>query len=193
VITWTTEYYGMAIAELRAQGRDVPDELLGFIAPGHRENINFFGFINVDVEAELAKLIEGWRPLRPTTVTDGWHHLHAPPLNDLGSRYRLEGSWRFAGTGSEPLVAVTARRKSRPTRGSVIFFRVRAGPPAPSPWPLSTAGPGSAAARPPGRPAYRPGRSLLRLPMSSVYVRDASGPNGSRRYDHTLLIIKTSM
>ncbi|MET9243020.1 Tn3 family transposase [Nonomuraea sp. NPDC003709] len=45
VITWTTEYYGMAIKELRAQGREVPDELLSFIAPGHRENINFFGFI----------------------------------------------------------------------------------------------------------------------------------------------------
>ncbi|MFB4304301.1 hypothetical protein [Actinomadura sp. NTSP31] len=54
----------------RMQGRDVPDELLSYIAPGHRENINFFGFISVGVEAELAKLIEGWRPLRPTTVTD---------------------------------------------------------------------------------------------------------------------------
>ncbi|WP_250904995.1 Tn3 family transposase [Nonomuraea sp. NEAU-A123] len=70
VITWTTEYYGMAIKELRGQGREVPDELLSFIAPGHRENINFFGFITVDIEAELAKLIEGWRPLRPTRVHD---------------------------------------------------------------------------------------------------------------------------
>ncbi|MGH3180661.1 MAG: transposase, partial [Streptosporangiaceae bacterium] len=64
VICWTTEYFGMGIGELRGQGREVPDELLSFIAPGHRENINFFGFINVDIEAELAKLIEGWRPLR---------------------------------------------------------------------------------------------------------------------------------
>jgi len=70
VICWTTEYYGMGIGELRGQGRDVPDELLSFIAPGHRENINFFGFISVDIEAELAKLIEGWRPLRPATVTE---------------------------------------------------------------------------------------------------------------------------
>jgi TnpA family transposase len=70
VICWTTEYYGMGIGELRGQGCDVPDELLSFIAPGHRENINFFGFINVDIEAELAKLIEGWRPLRPATVTE---------------------------------------------------------------------------------------------------------------------------
>ena len=44
VICWTTEYYGMGIGELRGPGRDVPDELLSFIAPGHRENINFFGF-----------------------------------------------------------------------------------------------------------------------------------------------------
>ncbi|MEV4247710.1 Tn3 family transposase [Streptosporangium canum] len=56
VICWTTEYYGMGIGELRGQGREVPDELLSFIAPGHRENINFFGFINVDIEAEPAKL-----------------------------------------------------------------------------------------------------------------------------------------
>ncbi|MER6177410.1 hypothetical protein [Streptosporangium sp. NPDC001681] len=36
VITWTTEHYGKAIGELRAQGRDVSDELLSFIAPSHR-------------------------------------------------------------------------------------------------------------------------------------------------------------
>ena len=70
VITWTTEYHGKAIGELRPQGRDVPDELLSFIAPGHRENIDFFGFITVDIESELAKLIEGWRPWRPTRVHD---------------------------------------------------------------------------------------------------------------------------
>ncbi|MEU0567329.1 Tn3 family transposase [Nonomuraea sp. NPDC005983] len=55
-ITWTTEYHAKAIGELRAQGRDVLDELLSFIAPGHRENINFFGFITVDIEAALAWL-----------------------------------------------------------------------------------------------------------------------------------------
>jgi TnpA family transposase len=70
VVTWTTEYYGIAIGELRDQGRDVPDELLSFIAPGHRENINFFGFIEVDIEGELSKLDDGWRPLRPTLVTE---------------------------------------------------------------------------------------------------------------------------
>jgi hypothetical protein len=39
------------------------------ISPGHSDNINFFGVINVDVEAELAKLDgTGWRPLRPAQL-----------------------------------------------------------------------------------------------------------------------------
>lgn len=62
------------------QGRDIGDDLRSFIAPGHWENINFFGFINVDIEAELAKLIEG---LAATAAHRGQrvrHHLHAPPI-----------------------------------------------------------------------------------------------------------------
>jgi hypothetical protein len=67
VITWSTEYYSLAVGQLRAQGRDVPDDLLAHISPAHSENINFFGVITVDVEEELAKLnpAGGWRPLRP--------------------------------------------------------------------------------------------------------------------------------
>jgi hypothetical protein len=65
VITWTTEYYQLAVQQLRGQGRDVPDEILAHISPAHSENVNFFGVITVDVEAELAKLDPaGWRPLR---------------------------------------------------------------------------------------------------------------------------------
>ncbi|MEV4182099.1 Tn3 family transposase [Streptosporangium canum] len=70
VTTWATEYYGMAIKELRSQGREVPDGLLSFIAPGRRENINLFGFIEVDIGAEPAKLDDGWRPLFPTLVNE---------------------------------------------------------------------------------------------------------------------------
>ena len=67
VITWVTEYYQLAVQDLRAKGRAVPDKLLAHISPAHSENINFFGVITVDVEAELAKLDgAGWRPLRPT-------------------------------------------------------------------------------------------------------------------------------
>lgn len=39
---------------------------LAHISPAHSENVNFFGVITVDVEAELAKLgPAGWRPLHP--------------------------------------------------------------------------------------------------------------------------------
>ncbi|GAA0947404.1 Tn3 family transposase [Virgisporangium aurantiacum] len=69
VITWTTEYYAMAVGRLRAAGRDIPNELLTHIWPAHSENVNFFGTITVDIEAELAKLDEyGRRPLRPTAT-----------------------------------------------------------------------------------------------------------------------------
>jgi Tn3 transposase DDE domain len=46
----------------RPQGRSVPDEVLAHISPGHSDNVNFFGVINVDVEAELAKLDGGLAP-----------------------------------------------------------------------------------------------------------------------------------
>lgn len=70
VVIWTTEYYSKAVVGLRAQGRDVPDEVLAHISPGHSDNINFFGAIHVDVEAELAKLSDSWRPLRPAQLRE---------------------------------------------------------------------------------------------------------------------------
>ena len=52
--------------QLRGQGRDVRDEILAHISPAPSENVNFFGAITVDIEAELAKLDRGgWRQLRP--------------------------------------------------------------------------------------------------------------------------------
>ncbi|MFP8885274.1 Tn3 family transposase [Streptomyces mangrovi] len=66
VVTWTTEYFGLAIAQMRAEGRAVDDKLLAHISPAHSENVNFFGTINVEVDTELAKLDPaGYRPLRP--------------------------------------------------------------------------------------------------------------------------------
>jgi TnpA family transposase len=41
VVGWTTEYYGLAVAQLRAEGRRVDDELLAHISPAHSENANF--------------------------------------------------------------------------------------------------------------------------------------------------------
>jgi TnpA family transposase len=71
VVVWTTEYFGLAVQQLRADGKTVDDELLGHISPGRSENINFFGAIPVEVEAELAKLDNGWRPLRAVRSLDG--------------------------------------------------------------------------------------------------------------------------
>ncbi|HEY6787620.1 MAG TPA: hypothetical protein VI365_09945, partial [Trebonia sp.] len=39
--------------------RSVPDEVLGRISPSHSDSVNFFGVINVDVEAELASWTAG--------------------------------------------------------------------------------------------------------------------------------------
>ncbi|MFI0487470.1 Tn3 family transposase [Actinomadura sp. 9N215] len=65
VVTWTTEYYGLAVAAMRAAGRIVDDQVLAHISPAHSENINFFGAIDVDIEGELAQLgPTGYRPLR---------------------------------------------------------------------------------------------------------------------------------
>ena len=65
MITWTTEYYGLAVEQLPAAGRRIDDEILAHISPAHSENINFFGSIDVDIEGELAQLgPTGYRPLR---------------------------------------------------------------------------------------------------------------------------------
>jgi len=65
VVTWSTEYYGLAVDSMGAAGRRIDDEVLAHISPAHSENINFFGAIEVDIEGELAQLgPTGYRPLR---------------------------------------------------------------------------------------------------------------------------------
>lgn len=65
VVTWTTEYYGLAVDRMRQGGRSISDDILGHISPAHSENVNVFGSIIVDVERELAKLDpSGYRPFR---------------------------------------------------------------------------------------------------------------------------------
>ena len=64
-MAWTTEYYGLAVESLRADGRRIDDEVLAHISPAHNENINFSGSIDVDIETELAQLgPTGYRLLR---------------------------------------------------------------------------------------------------------------------------------
>ena len=69
ITTWTTEYLGLAVKELRERGRRVDDELLAHISPAQSENIGLFGTITVDIDHELAQLDPtGHRPLRQPTV-----------------------------------------------------------------------------------------------------------------------------
>lgn len=65
VIAWTTEHYGLAVEQMRRQSRRIDDEVLSHISPARSENINFFGAIMVDIDAELAQLgSTGYRRLR---------------------------------------------------------------------------------------------------------------------------------
>ncbi len=56
---------GLAVEQVRREGRRIDDDVLAHISPAHSENINFFGAIEVDIDAELAQLgPTGYRPLR---------------------------------------------------------------------------------------------------------------------------------
>jgi hypothetical protein len=69
ITTWTTEYLGLAVNELREQGRRVDDELLAHISPAQSQNIGLFGTITVDIDHELAQLDPtGHRSLRQPPV-----------------------------------------------------------------------------------------------------------------------------
>jgi TnpA family transposase len=75
IVTWTTEYYGLAVTALRSAGRHIEDEILGQVWPSHHENVNFYGTHSVDIDGELAKL-----------DADGYRLLRAPlPTSPLGS------------------------------------------------------------------------------------------------------------
>jgi hypothetical protein len=56
VVTWMTEYFGLAVARKRARGEYVDDELLAHIWPTHHENVTFMGSIRLDIASELAEL-----------------------------------------------------------------------------------------------------------------------------------------
>ncbi|WSG60628.1 Tn3 family transposase [Nocardia sp. NBC_01730] len=50
------------VEQMRREGRRIDDDVLAHISPAQSENINLFGAIEVDIDAELALL--GYRPLR---------------------------------------------------------------------------------------------------------------------------------
>jgi len=65
ISTWTAEYLGLAVGQLRGQGRSVEDDLLAHLSPAQSEKVGLFGTITVDIDHELAQLgPTGHRPLR---------------------------------------------------------------------------------------------------------------------------------
>ena len=71
IVTWTTEYHGLAVTALRRAGRDIDDAVLAHIWPTHHESVHFYGTHSIDVDGELAKLdADGYRPLRVIAATE---------------------------------------------------------------------------------------------------------------------------
>lgn len=65
MVGWTTEYYGLALDSMRAARRRIDDEVLAHICPAPARTFHVLGFIDVDIEGELAQLgPTGYRPLR---------------------------------------------------------------------------------------------------------------------------------
>jgi hypothetical protein len=65
LVTWITEYHGLAVAALLQAGRYIDDAVLAHSWPTHHESVNFYDTHSVDVDGELAKLdADGYRPLR---------------------------------------------------------------------------------------------------------------------------------
>ena len=69
ITAWTTEYLGLAVEQLRSQGRLVDDTLLTHLSPAQSDSIGLIGTITVDIDHELAQLDPtGHRPLREPTA-----------------------------------------------------------------------------------------------------------------------------
>ncbi|MGW7596265.1 Tn3 family transposase [Streptomyces asiaticus] len=65
VVTWATEYCGLAVGQMRSAGRRSDGEVLAHISSAYGESISFFGAIEVGIGGELARLgPTGYRPLR---------------------------------------------------------------------------------------------------------------------------------
>ncbi len=61
IVHWNTVYLSRAVAHLRQQGRNIPDDILKHISPLSWEHINLTGIYSWDTEQRMP---EGFRPLR---------------------------------------------------------------------------------------------------------------------------------
>ena len=66
IVTWMTEYLGLAVNAQRDQGITITDDVLAHISPARSEPVQLIGTIAINVDEELARLDPtGYRPLRP--------------------------------------------------------------------------------------------------------------------------------
>jgi hypothetical protein len=94
VVTWTTEYHGLAVTALRHAGQDINDAVLAHIWPT-QHNVYFYGTHSVDIDGELAKLdSDGYRP-----------HASSPPRSRPGERRQYGDPVAPATSASWPCVA----------------------------------------------------------------------------------------
>jgi Tn3 transposase DDE domain len=71
VIAWTTEYYGFTVEQNSHSDRRMDDEVLACISPAFRQNINFFGAIEVDIDADSQlghRVSAATRPRQPVLI-----------------------------------------------------------------------------------------------------------------------------
>jgi TnpA family transposase len=121
VVTWTTEYYGLAVESMRAAGRRVDDEVLAHISPAHSENINFFGAIDVDIEGELAPSSDIRRAARWCPTVD--------PHADVHRLRRDGGKASLCSAGQLVWPACSGSGKVSPVSSNVLRLDSSAGQP----------------------------------------------------------------
>jgi hypothetical protein len=100
VVTWTTEYHGLAVTALRRAGRDTDDAVLAHIWPTHHENVHFYGIHSVDVDGKLAKL--------DSTATG--RYAPSPPRSRPGERGQARDPVASATSASWPCCVIRHRR-----------------------------------------------------------------------------------
>ncbi len=63
IVTWMTEYLGLAVDARRALGVQVDDEVLAHMFSARSEPVQFFGSMPIEIDKEMARQHrDGYRP-----------------------------------------------------------------------------------------------------------------------------------
>ena len=107
ISTWTAEYLGLAVDQLRGQGRSVEDDLLAHLSPAQSERVGLFGTITVDIDHQLAQLgPTGHRPLRQPMMPESGQRSRAAGV--AGPMSEVVGGLPMSTVSTEDPVATAA-------------------------------------------------------------------------------------